>query len=173
MWTYLVMFRLHIVCGVFWFHRFIPKSFHALIFRSMVALHFFGNKIQIVSFISRLIKNKIWWTLKTKLLLFSWFYGSTFIVSRIMCSTWINHRSTLPLAAFGLVMRVNTTFSLSTLYMAVMSRFSWNSNALMPSKHFFKNGCTRRGSFVSDKISNNSSLDKKKNRGNANRFVSR
>ena len=32
----------------------------------------------------------------------------------------------------------------------------------MPSKHFFKWGCTRSGSFVSERISSISSLDKKK-----------
>lgn len=33
----------------------------------------------------------------------------------------------------------------------------------MPSKHFLRCGCTFIGSFVSDNISSNSSLDKKKN----------
>lgn len=55
------------------------------------------------------------------------------------------------------------TFSPSLLNMCVISRFSLNCSFAIPSKHFFKCGCTRYGSFVSDKISSISSLDKKKN----------
>lgn len=44
-----------------------------------------------------------------------------------------------------------------------LPRMSVNSKFAIPSKHFFKCGCTLVGSLVSDKISSNSSLDKKKN----------
>lgn len=44
-----------------------------------------------------------------------------------------------------------------------ISRLSVNSSLAIPSKHFFKCGCTRSGSFVSDKISRSSSFDRKKN----------
>lgn len=47
--------------------------------------------------------------------------------------------------------------------MPTISRLSVNSSLAIPSKHFFKWGCTRRGSFVSDKISSSSSFDRKKN----------
>lgn len=44
-----------------------------------------------------------------------------------------------------------------------ISRLGRKSNLEIPSKHFFRWGCTRRGSLVSDRISSISSLDKKKN----------
>lgn len=47
--------------------------------------------------------------------------------------------------------------------LAWISRFGRKSSLEIPSKHFFRWGCTRRGSLVSDKISSISSLDKKKN----------
>lgn len=47
--------------------------------------------------------------------------------------------------------------------MPTISRLSINSSLAIPSKHFFKCGCTRRGSLVSDKISSSSSFDRKKN----------
>ena len=55
------------------------------------------------------------------------------------------------------------TASPSTLCIAVMTRLSLNFKLSMPSKHFLRCGCTRVGSFVSDRISSISSLDKKKN----------
>ena len=45
----------------------------------------------------------------------------------------------------------------------MISCCSLNSRREIPSKHFFRCGCTRSGSFVSDKISSSSSLDRKKN----------
>jgi hypothetical protein len=53
--------------------------------------------------------------------------------------------------------------SFSELIMPTISRLSVNSSLAIPSKHFFKCGCTRRGSFVSDNISSSSSFDRKKN----------
>lgn len=47
--------------------------------------------------------------------------------------------------------------------MPTISKLSVNSSLAIPSKHFFKCGCTRRGSLVSDKISSSSSFDRKKN----------
>ena len=47
--------------------------------------------------------------------------------------------------------------------MPTISCCSVNSSRAMPSKHFFKCGCTRIGSLVSDRISSSSSLDRKKN----------
>lgn len=58
---------------------------------------------------------------------------------------------------------MNGTVSFSELTMPVISRLSVNSSLAIPSKHFFKCGCTRSGSFVSDKISRSSSFDRKKN----------
>lgn len=55
------------------------------------------------------------------------------------------------------------TTSFSELIMPMISRSSVNSSLAIPSKHFFKCGCTRSGSFVSDSISSSSSLDRKKN----------
>jgi hypothetical protein len=43
----------------------------------------------------------------------------------------------------------------------------------MPSKHFPQCGCTARGSFVCERIISSSSLERKKKRGKARRFVSR
>jgi hypothetical protein len=58
---------------------------------------------------------------------------------------------------------MNGTVSFSELIMPLISRLSVNSSLAIPSKHFFKCGCTRSGSFVSDKISRSSSFDRKKN----------
>ena len=55
------------------------------------------------------------------------------------------------------------TTSFSLLIMLTTSCFSVNSSFAMPSKHFLRWGCTRVGSLVSDRISNSSSLDRKKN----------
>jgi len=55
------------------------------------------------------------------------------------------------------------TVSRSELTMPVTSRSGVNCSAAMPSKHFFRWGCTRSGSLVSDRISSSSSLDRKKN----------
>ena len=48
-----------------------------------------------------------------------------------------------------------------------------NSSLSIASKHLRRNGLTRSASFVSERISSSSSFDRKKNRGNARRFVSR
>ena len=45
----------------------------------------------------------------------------------------------------------------------MISKFSSKLRRAIPSKHFFKCGCTRFGSLVSERISNISSFDKKKN----------
>ena len=58
---------------------------------------------------------------------------------------------------------VNGTISFSADSMAVITFSSVKVSWEMPSKHFFKWGCTRNGSLVSERISNNSSLDRKKN----------
>ena len=56
-----------------------------------------------------------------------------------------------------------TTFSFSELYMARISSLPSNSRLAIPSKHFLRWGVTLVGSFVSERISSISSLDKKKN----------
>lgn len=48
-------------------------------------------------------------------------------------------------------------------WLAWISRFGRKSSLEMPSKHFFRCGCTSSGSLVSDRISSISSLDRKKN----------
>lgn len=55
------------------------------------------------------------------------------------------------------------TVSFSELIMPTISKSSVNSSLAMPSKHFFRCGCTRSGSLVSDRISSSSSFDRKKN----------
>ena len=55
----------------------------------------------------------------------------------------------------------------------MISSSSVNSSVEMPSKHFFRWGCTRLGSLVSERISSISSLDRKKKRGKATRLTSR
>ena len=57
----------------------------------------------------------------------------------------------------------NFTCSFSLLIIPLTSWLSVKFSLAIPSKHFFKWGCTLSGSFVSDNISSNSSLDKKKN----------
>lgn len=47
--------------------------------------------------------------------------------------------------------------------LAWISRLGRKSSLEIPSKHFFRWGCTSKGSLVSDSISSISSLDKKKN----------
>lgn len=51
--------------------------------------------------------------------------------------------------------------------LAWISRLGRKSSLEIPSKHFFRWGCTRSGSLVSDRISSISSLDKKKKLGAA------
>lgn len=55
------------------------------------------------------------------------------------------------------------TLSFSLLIIPFTCWSSVNMRLPIPSKHFFRWGCTRRGSLVSDKISNSSSLERKKN----------
>ena len=52
----------------------------------------------------------------------------------------------------------------SNQYMSLIKMY-FLSSAHLPSKHFLRWGWTLRGSLVSDKISNSSSLDRKKNLG--------
>ncbi len=84
------------------------------------------------------------------------------VASRVsMWRTLVSHFSTAPCAVLGLNVFTNGTFSPSSLIMAVISMLGWNSIEWMPSKIFFKNGCTRNGSFVSARISRSSSLERK------------
>ncbi|RNA24725.1 hypothetical protein BpHYR1_026639 [Brachionus plicatilis] len=93
--------------------------------------------------------------------------------SSITFWTCRSHFSTAPLASAVFIDWLNFTFSFSLLNIACMSSLESNSSLAMPSKHFFKCGCTRIGSLVSDKISNISSFDKKKKRGKYKRFFSK
>lgn len=109
----------------------------------------------------------------------------------ITSSTCTSHFSTAPLASDVEICWISWTRSPSLLYMAYektvqsliksheslwyirvgnvceclawISRLGRKSNLEIPSKHFFRWGCTRSGSLVSDRISSISSLDKKKN----------
>ena len=92
---------------------------------------------------------------------------------RIMPSSCSSHFSTCPLASDVEMTVSSSTSSFSLERMWVMSRSSVKVRRAMPSKHFFKCGCTRVGSFVSERISSISSLDKKKNREKYRRFCSR
>ena len=78
-------------------------------------------------------------------------------------NTWSSHRSTRPLASAGIMTREKGTFSFSADSMAWITLSALKVRHSMPSKHFFRWGCTRNGSLVSDKISSSSSLDRKKN----------
>mmetsp|Transcript_30416 Transcript_30416/g.76132 ORF Transcript_30416/g.76132 Transcript_30416/m.76132 type:complete len:214 (+) Transcript_30416:454-1095(+) len=82
-------------------------------------------------------------------------------VSRCALSHSMSHFSTLPPADFGLKVVLKAIFSPSSESMAVTSRSGWNSSWLMASNTFLRNGCTRSGSLVSDRISRSSSLDRK------------
>ena len=73
----------------------------------------------------------------------------------------MSHFSTIPLAAFGSTVVANVTFSPSSESIAVTSIFFWNSSRWIASNTFLRKGCTRSGSFVSDKISSSSSLERK------------
>lgn len=120
------------------------------------------------------------------------------MLSLMILSNSISHFSTCPLVARVDIASIRSTSSPSVDRIASTSRSSSNLNECIPSKHFLKCGCTlnnviiirkigsicsksyikmnfhyRVGSFVSDKISNNSSLDRKKNLGKKRRFLSR
>lgn len=122
------------------------------------------------------------------------------MLSLMILSNSISHFSTCPLVARVDIASIKSTSSPSVDRIASTSRSSSNLNECIPSKHFLKCGCTlnnviiirkswidlfgtksyikanfhyRVGSFVSDKISNNSSLDRKKNLGKKRRFLSR
>ena len=96
------------------------------------------------------------------------------IESNIAASVWSSHFSTAPLASATEMGFIKGTSSSSSEIMAVMRKSSpSNLSFATPSKHFFRCGCTRVGSFVSDKISSISSLDRKKKRGKNKRFFSR
>ena len=85
------------------------------------------------------------------------------ILFTITSSTWRSHFSTAPLASVVEMTSLNSTFSPSLLNIECMSSLSSNPRLPMPSKHFLRWGWTRSGSFVSDRISSISSLDRKKN----------
>ena len=78
-------------------------------------------------------------------------------------NTWNNHFSTSPFASAGKMGSSNITVSPSADFIPWICFLESNSSLEIPSKHFLRCGWTRRGSFVSDKISNSSSLDRKKN----------
>ncbi len=81
----------------------------------------------------------------------------------MMSSTCTSHFSTAPRASDVEISWMSSTRSPSLLYMAWMSKLGRKSSLAMPSKHFFKWGCTRIGSLVSERISSISSFDRKKN----------
>lgn len=81
----------------------------------------------------------------------------------MMSSTCTSHFSTAPRASDVEIHSMSSTRSPSLLNMAWMSRLGRKSSLAMPSKHFFKWGCTRMGSLVSERISSISSFDRKKN----------
>jgi hypothetical protein len=66
-------------------------------------------------------------------------------------------------ASAGIICPLNDTISCSAEIMPVITCSFVNCRRLMPSKHFFKYGCTHKGSFVSDRISSSSLFDRKKN----------
>ena len=101
------------------------------------------------------------------------FIVSTWTDSSIADSVCRSHFSTAPFAATVSITVRNGTSSFSTEICAVIFRSSVNCSLSMPSKHFRRCGCTRVGSFVSDRISSISSLLRKKKRGKNRRFFSR
>ena len=76
--------------------------------------------------------------------------------------TCSSHFSTAPRASDVEICRLSFTFSPSLENMARMSSLESNSSLAIPSKHFLRCGCTRIGSFVSERISSISSFDRKK-----------
>ena len=66
-------------------------------------------------------------------------------------------------ASAGTMMVEKGTTSFSPLTMAVTFWSSVNCSLAIPSKHFLRWGWTRVGSLVSERISNSSSLERKKN----------
>mmetsp|Transcript_13745 Transcript_13745/g.31865 ORF Transcript_13745/g.31865 Transcript_13745/m.31865 type:complete len:305 (-) Transcript_13745:1763-2677(-) len=91
----------------------------------------------------------------------------------MMRSVSSSHFSTAPRASAGFRVLTQPTFSPSALTMPWTMVFSSKSREWIASKHFLRCGCTRSGSFVSERISSNSSLDRKKKRGKYRRLVSR
>lgn len=91
----------------------------------------------------------------------------------MMSSTCTSHFSTAPRASEVEIFSMSSTRSPSLLYMAWMSRLGRKSSLAMPSKHFFKWGCTRMGSLVSERISSISSLDRKKNLQSVKRIINK
>lgn len=79
----------------------------------------------------------------------------------ILFSTYISHSSTYPLAYAVSIKGFISTYSFSAENIPWIFFNSSILSLLIPSKHFIIWGYTRSGSFVSDKISSNSSLDKK------------
>mmetsp|Transcript_9298 Transcript_9298/g.39087 ORF Transcript_9298/g.39087 Transcript_9298/m.39087 type:complete len:235 (+) Transcript_9298:233-937(+) len=73
----------------------------------------------------------------------------------------------------GSISLLSGTRSPSTEIIARIVTLSVNSTSFTASKHFFMNGWIFSGSFASERISSSSSLDRKKNRGNASFLVSR
>ena len=88
---------------------------------------------------------------------------ASFILFIIVICTSNSHFSTIPFASAGRILLEKGTVSFSELTMPIISISSVNLSLAIPSKHFFRCGCTRSGSFVSERISSSSSLDRKKN----------
>ena len=83
-------------------------------------------------------------------------------LTRIMSSSSVIQNSTPEM--FGSTGTDNGIISFSRLIISVIKLFSPNFTRLIPSKHFFKWGCTLVTSFVCERMDRSSSLDKKKNR---------
>ena len=90
-------------------------------------------------------------------------YGDPYQIRLFLQLTSASHFSTSPPDFAGMTLFEKWTTSSSADTMAIISLVRVKSNLAIPSKHFFRWGCTRRGSFVSERISRSSSLDKKKN----------
>ena len=82
---------------------------------------------------------------------------------RLFHITCSSHFSTRPFASAGTILWTKRTCSFSADSMPRMTVSELKVNWAMPSKHFLRCGWTRRGSFVSDRISSNSSFERKKN----------
>ena len=96
-----------------------------------------------------------------------WYLTEAFI----RASTSPSQTSTFP---SGYIDLSNGTVSPSRDVMAVISSvFSLISSDMTASKHFRRWGWTARGFFVCERICSSSSFERKKNRENASRLVSR
>ena len=90
-------------------------------------------------------------------------YRGFVVCHNILSPTWASHLSTKPRASAGVIFLENSTTSCSADSMAVITVSPLKESWDMPSKHFLRCGCTLSGSFVSERISRSSSLERKKN----------